>query len=41
MIEFYKTVAGRQFFDGIVPKIVKSLELQNTLKIFEMRGYNS
>jgi len=37
MFDFYKTMPGKQFFDGNIPRIVKALELQNTLKIYEMK----
>ena len=37
MTEFYNTIAGKQFFDKNIPKIVKALELQNILKIFEIQ----
>ena len=37
MFEFYKTMPGKQFFDGNIPRLVKALELQNILKIYEMK----
>ena len=37
MLEFYNTIAGKQFFDRNIPRIGKALELQNILKIYEMR----
>jgi len=37
MLEFYNSMPGKQFFDGNIPRIVKALELQNTLKIYEMK----
>jgi hypothetical protein len=27
MLEFYQTVAGRTFFDGQIPRLVKAIEL--------------
>ncbi len=40
MINFYNTLAGKQFFSGDIPRVAKALELQNTLKIYELYKNN-